>query len=66
MLAMKTLLALFVLSAVTLHAATQITWTRQQLHADFYSEGAAIGDFNGDSKPDNVAGPFWWEGPAFE
>jgi putative membrane-bound dehydrogenase-like protein len=66
MLAMKTLLALLVLSAVTLHAATQITWTRQQLHADFYSEGAAIGDINGDSKPDIVAGPFWWEGPAFE
>jgi putative membrane-bound dehydrogenase-like protein len=66
MIAMKTLLALLVLSAVTLHAATQITWTRQQLHADFYSEGAAIGDINGDSKPDIVAGPFWWEGPAFE
>ena len=66
MLAMKTLLALLVLSALTLHAATQITWTRQQLHADFYSEGAAIGDINGDSKPDIVAGPFWWEGPAFE
>ena len=66
MLAMKTLLALLVLSALTLQAATQITWTRQQLHADFYSEGAAIGDINGDSKPDIVAGPFWWEGPAFE
>lgn len=50
----------------TLHAATQITWKRQQLHGDFYSEGAAIGDINGDGKPDVVAGPFWWEGPSFE
>ncbi|HRH95188.1 MAG TPA: FG-GAP-like repeat-containing protein [Prosthecobacter sp.] len=58
---------LFVLlAASSLHAATQITWKRQQLHGDFYSEGAAIGDINGDGKPDVVAGPFWWEGPAFE
>ena len=54
------------LAASCLHAATQITWKRQQLHGDFYSEGAAIGDINGDGKPDVVAGPFWWEGPAFE
>lgn len=58
---------LFVLIAVSsLHAATQITWKRQQLHGDFYSEGAAIGDINGDGKPDVVAGPFWWEGPDFK
>jgi putative membrane-bound dehydrogenase-like protein len=58
---------LFLLFAATqLHAETQITWKRQQLHGDFYSEGAAIGDINGDGKPDVVAGPFWWEGPAFE
>jgi putative membrane-bound dehydrogenase-like protein len=54
------------LAASSLHAATQIIWKRQQLHGDFYSEGAAIGDINGDGKPDAVAGPFWWEGPAFE
>jgi putative membrane-bound dehydrogenase-like protein len=57
---------LFLLLAVQLHAETQITWKRQQLHGDFYSEGAAIGDINGDGKPDVVAGPFWWEGPTFE
>jgi putative membrane-bound dehydrogenase-like protein len=62
---MKTVL-FALLAASSLHAATQITWKRQQLHADFYSEGAAIGDINGDGKPDVVAGPFWWEGPAFE
>ncbi len=63
---MKRLLLLAFAAATTLHAATQITWKRQQLHGDFYSEGAGIGDINGDGKPDVVAGPFWWEGPAFE
>ena len=62
---MKRLLFLL-LAATQLHAETQITWKRQQLHGEFYSEGAAIGDINGDGKPDVVAGPFWWEGPAFE
>jgi putative membrane-bound dehydrogenase-like protein len=62
---MKRLLFLL-LAATQLHAETQITWKRQQLHGDFYSEGAAIGDINGDGKPDVVAGPFWWEGPKFE
>lgn len=62
---MKTVL-FALLAASSLHAATQITWKRQQLHGDFYSEGAAIGDINGDGKPDVVAGPFWWEGPTFE
>lgn len=52
--------------AASLHAETVISWQRQQLHGDFYSEGAGIGDINGDGKPDIVAGPFWWEGPAFE
>lgn len=60
------MLALALLAASGLQAATQITWKRHQLHGDFYSEGAAIGDINGDGKPDVVAGPFWWEGPAFE
>ncbi len=64
---MKTLSVLLcAFSVVNLFAETQITWKRQQLQGDFYSEGAAIGDINGDGKPDVVAGPFWWEGPAFE
>ncbi len=61
---MKFLLTLLAISSM--HAATEITWQRQQLHGDFYSEGAAIGDINGDGKPDVVSGPFWWEGPTFE
>ena len=61
---MKFLLTLLAVSSM--HAATEITWQRQQLHGDFYSEGAAIGDINGDGKADVVSGPFWWEGPKFE
>jgi putative membrane-bound dehydrogenase-like protein len=62
---MKHALIALLLPAV-LSAETQITWQRQQLQAEFYSEGAAIGDINGDGRNDVVAGPFWWEGPAFE
>ena len=60
---MRYLALLLLLSSA---ASAAITWERRQLHGDFYSEGAAIGDINGDGKPDIVAGPFWWEGPAFE
>lgn len=62
---MRHLLLAFLLTS-SLSAETLISWKRQQLHGDFYSEGAGIGDINGDGKPDVVSGPFWWEGPAFE
>jgi hypothetical protein len=35
------------------------------LHREFYCEGASLGDFNGDGVTDVVAGPDWYEGPAF-
>jgi len=38
-------------SVVNIFAETQITWKLQQLHGDFYSEGAAIGDINGEANP---------------
>jgi len=37
-----------------------------RLSEEFFAEGAYHGDFNRDGKPDVVAGPFWFEGPAFE
>ncbi|MDB5105885.1 MAG: repeat protein [Fibrobacteres bacterium] len=30
------------------------------------SEGADLGDLNGDGKPDLVSGPYWYEGPGFK
>ena len=44
----------------------QITWTTQQLTAEFHAEGAACGDFNKDGKKDVAYGPFWWAGPDFK
>jgi hypothetical protein len=42
------------------------TWKKIQLSDQFWSEGAAIGDFNKDGKMDVVSGPYWWEGPDFK
>jgi hypothetical protein len=41
------------------------TFTRQQLSDQFWCEGASFADFNKDGANDIVAGPWWWEGPAF-
>jgi len=36
------------------------------LSENFYSEGAAFGDLNGDGINDIVAGAMWWEGPDYQ
>lgn len=38
---------------------------KHHLAGEFFSEGAAIGDFNKDGHGDIVAGPFWFAGPDF-
>lgn len=39
---------------------------RHTLTDVYYAEGASFGDFNRDGHGDVVAGPYWYEGPAFE
>ena len=42
------------------------SFTRQVLTDVYYSEGAAVGDLNGDGAADVVYGPYWYEGPKFQ
>ena len=36
------------------------------LSADYYAEGADVGDIDGDGRVDLVAGPHWYAAPSFE
>lgn len=42
-----------------------ITFDKIALSDTFYAEGATFGDLNGDGAADLIAGPFWYEGPAY-
>ena len=60
-----TLPGLFLLGTLlTLSAAPG--WNKKVLHDEFYTEGAAFGDIDGDGRGDLVSGPFWYKGPDFE
>ncbi|MCO8120575.1 DUF1080 domain-containing protein [Stieleria sp. TO1_6] len=39
---------------------------RQQLSETYFSEGAGVGDLNGDGLKDIVYGPYWFAGPDFK
>lgn len=41
------------------------TFERIQLSGTYYSEGAGVGDINGDGISDVVYGPYWFAGPDF-
>ena len=58
---MKTLIVLLVLCLPVFGQYKKITITK-----NFYSEGSAFGDLNGDGINDIVAGSFWWEGPEYK
>jgi hypothetical protein len=44
---------------------TEVSFRKITLHRDFYCEGAAIGDLDGDAQADVIAGPHWYAGPNF-
>ncbi|HEY3901626.1 MAG TPA: FG-GAP and VCBS repeat-containing protein [Chthoniobacter sp.] len=60
------LLTFFTVAAFAEPPVATGEFTRIQLTDQFWAEGAAIGDFNHDGKPDVVYGPYWWEGPDFK
>jgi hypothetical protein len=66
---MKALPCLAFLSLVSMLDAAEHrlhTFKKIQLSDQFWSEGAGLGDFNKDGKPDVVSGPYWWAGPDFK
>ncbi len=63
---MKTILALALLAASALHAATQISFKRVQLTDKFYAEGAHAADIDKDGHVDIISGPFWYAGPDWK
>jgi hypothetical protein len=46
--------------------AEPIPFEKITLTDKYYCDGINFGDLNRDGKPDIVAGPFWYEGPAFK
>ncbi|MEM7307439.1 MAG: PVC-type heme-binding CxxCH protein, partial [Planctomycetota bacterium] len=62
---MSVLLAPALLLIPALPQAGDVVFGRQQLSDEFFCEGAAFGDLNGDGQGDVVAGPYWYAGPDF-
>jgi len=62
------LIAIFALPGFLAAAepATSVRFEKRVLTDKYYCDGINHGDFNRDGKTDVVAGPFWYEGPAWQ
>ena len=58
----ETVIVLVCLGALPV-AAQRISFEKTVLDTKFRSEGAAVGDFNRDGKPDIAAGSVWYAAP---
>lgn len=63
----QTLATLAVLPTCVSYAQQDLhSFDSQTLTSIYYSEGAGVGDLNGDGHNDVVYGPYWFEGPDFK
>lgn len=50
---------------LALPSVASAAWEKKDLLSEFYAEGCAVGDLNGDGHVDLAYGPFWFAGPDF-
>ncbi|MBV09914.1 PVC-type heme-binding CxxCH protein [Rubinisphaera sp.] len=64
----RSLTALFIVISCLSSAADSAPngWKSIRLHSEFYAEGAAAGDVDGDGHVDVTSGPFVYRGPDFK
>ena len=60
------LLALTVIGGEVTSPTTKVAFTKHHLHLKYISEGATIGDLDGDGAMDVIAGSLWWRGADLE
>lgn len=63
---MCTSLSLSLVALLFAQTPSPVAFEKQHLTDKYYCDGIHFGDFNRDGKTDIVAGPFWYEGPAFK
>lgn len=57
---------LFCVGSLVAEDHQQPNFEKTRLTEEYFAEGASVGDFNKDGKPDLVCGPHWFAGPDFQ